>query len=50
VYRKGVFLQKLSNSEDELALNKMIKISEQIKQGKLKIFSEEEVKKKYNLK
>lgn len=36
--------------EDELALRKMIQIDKEIQQGKRKVFSEEEVKKKYGFK
>ncbi len=36
--------------EDELVLRKMIQIDKEIQQGKRKVFSEEEVKKKYGFK
>lgn len=36
--------------EDELAARKMQQIDNEIKQGKRKVFSEEEVKKKYGFK
>ncbi len=36
--------------EDELVVKKMIKLSEETKQGKRKIFTENEVKKKYGFK
>ncbi len=36
--------------EDELAVRKMKQISEEAKTGKRKVFSEEQIKKKYNFK
>ncbi|OQA31736.1 MAG: hypothetical protein BWY55_00313 [archaeon ADurb.Bin336] len=36
--------------EDELVMKKMIKISKEIKEGKRRTFTEEEVKKKYGFK
>ena len=36
--------------EDELVVKKMIKISNEIKEGKRRTFTEEEVKKKYGFK
>ncbi|MBI2598458.1 MAG: hypothetical protein HYW50_04650 [Candidatus Diapherotrites archaeon] len=36
--------------EDELVLRKMIKIDNEIKQGKRKVWTEEQVKKKYGFK
>jgi Arc/MetJ-type ribon-helix-helix transcriptional regulator len=36
--------------EDELAVRKMQQIDNEIKQGKRKVFSEEEIKKKYGFK
>ena len=36
--------------EDELVLRKMIKIDTEIKQGKRKVWTEEQVKKKYGFK
>ena len=42
--------KSIKDIEDELAARKMMKISEEIKQGKRKVFSEEQVKKKYGFK
>jgi len=36
--------------EDELVVKKMLKIDQEIKAGKRKVFTEEEVKKKYGFK
>jgi len=36
--------------EDELVVRKMIRIDEEIKQGKRKVWTEEQVKKKYGFK
>ena len=46
-----IILEKIwGNDEDELALKKMKQISEKIKRGELRTFTEEEVKKKYGFK
>ena len=42
--------KSLKDLEDELAVKKMEKIWKEVKQGKRKIFSEQEVKKKYGFK
>jgi len=54
-YPKAALSQKVlekiwGNDEDELALKKMKQISEKIKRGELRTFTEEEVKKKYGFK
>ena len=49
----GKEYQVFSNAqelEDELVLKKMIKISKETKQGKRKVYTEEEVKKQYGFK
>ena len=45
----GVF-KNAQEIEDELVISKMKKLSEETKQGKRKLFTLEEVQKKYNLK
>ena len=45
----GVF-ENIRDIEDELAARKMQKISEEIKEGKRKLLSENEVKEKYGFK
>ena len=42
--------KSIQDLEDALAVRKMKKIDEEIKQGKRKVFSEKEVKKKYGFK
>ena len=42
--------KSLKDLEDELAVKKMQKISRKIKEGKIKVLSEQEVKKKYGFK
>ena len=42
--------KNLKDLEDELAVKKMQKISRKIKEGKIKVLSEQEVKKKYGFK
>lgn len=42
--------RNMSDIEDELAARKMEKISVEIKHGRRKIFTELQIKKKYNLK
>jgi Arc/MetJ-type ribon-helix-helix transcriptional regulator len=41
---------EIKEIEDELAVKKMQKISNEINEGKRKVFTEEEVKKKYGFK
>lgn len=53
--RLGVFALNreysiVKNLEGELAARKMIKTSNEIKQGKIKVFTEKQVKKKYGFK
>ncbi|MCR4335872.1 MAG: hypothetical protein NUV57_05035 [archaeon] len=42
--------KNLKDIEDELAVKKMEKISKGIKEGKIKVLSEQDVKKKYGFK
>jgi len=39
--------KSLQDIEDELVVRKMLKVSDEIKQGKRKVLSEKEVRKKY---
>ncbi len=48
--RRHKIFDKLQDLEDELAVKKMQKISAKIKQGKLKVLSEQDVKRKYGFK
>jgi Arc/MetJ-type ribon-helix-helix transcriptional regulator len=45
--RKHRVFKDFKELEDELALRKMIKIDNEIKQGKRKVWTEEQVKKKH---
>ena len=48
--KKHRLYKNFKELEDELVLRKMIKIDNEIKQGKRKVWTEEQVKKKYGFK